>query len=370
MEASQGAVPSLNALQRRLERSQSAPLFLDIVVGEQSDRDALRVLFAESSRFCHLTLSVLDLSWRDDISTQGFTQLSKLTVHTGFQALPHVDALSAIFSSAPRLRSVKWHSIDAPGLVAVNGHQLHFVDLTVFHLPVTRLLEILEACPNLRSIVITFQGEQEYTPIPPRERILLPELRSLVLDGTGHIACIMRSIQTPLLSRIDIKWWHYNGHQCALEALQSLLAYSPNLEEIALRRFLETEDGLMSIITNNNNLVRLTVAAETYRRVLITHKTFDFLTHQGQENYTLPQLESLVFWNALDVPDEVVLRMIKSRVSLPNDTEPSSRACRARTLKSFRMDGCKPMAVEAISRLEAMCRDSRLKAEGAFVNRN
>ncbi|KIK95404.1 hypothetical protein PAXRUDRAFT_827039 [Paxillus rubicundulus Ve08.2h10] len=237
MDASQGAVPSLNALQRRLKRSQSAPLFVDIVVGERPDRDALRVIFAESSRFCHLTLGVFDLSWRDDISTQGFPQLRNLIVHTGFQALPHVDALGAIFSSAPCLRYVKWHSIDDPGLIAVNGHQLHFVDLTVFHLPVTRLLEILEACPNLRNVVITFQGEQEYTPIRPRGRIFLPELRSLVLDGTGHIACIMRSIQAPLLSRIDIKWWHYNGRRCGLEALQSLLAYSPHLEEIALRRF-------------------------------------------------------------------------------------------------------------------------------------
>ncbi|KAF8835041.1 hypothetical protein BDN67DRAFT_975613 [Paxillus ammoniavirescens] len=237
IEVSQETRPTLRALRKRLERSQSAPLFLDVVVGEHPDRYALRVLLAESSRFRHLTLNVLDLSWCNDIPIQGFTQLSKLTVHTGFQIVPPVDKLGAVFSSAPSLRHVKWLSTGDPGPVGVNGHQLHFLDLTVFYIPVTRLLEVLEACPNLRDVVITFQGEQEYAPISPRERILLPELRSLVLDGTGQIACILKSIQAPLLSRLDIKWWHYNGRGYGLEALQSLLAYSPHLEEIALRKF-------------------------------------------------------------------------------------------------------------------------------------
>ncbi|KIJ13874.1 hypothetical protein PAXINDRAFT_170026 [Paxillus involutus ATCC 200175] len=236
LEVSQGAVPTLYALQKRLERSQNAPLFLDVVIGEQPDKDALRVLLAESSRFYHLTLSVLDFSWCDDIPTQGFTQLSKLAIHTGFQIPTDVGALSAVFSSAPRLRYVKWLSTGDPGPAGVNGHQLHSLDLTVFYLPVTRLLEVLAACPNLRDLIITFQDREEWTPIPPRERILLAELRSLVLDGTGHIACILRSIQAPLLSRIDIKWWHYNGHGYCSDALQSLLAYSPHLEEIALRK--------------------------------------------------------------------------------------------------------------------------------------
>ncbi|KIJ06938.1 hypothetical protein PAXINDRAFT_19859 [Paxillus involutus ATCC 200175] len=370
LETSQGATPNLHALQKRLERSQSAPLFLDILIGEQPDRDALRVLLAESSRFCHLTLGVFDQSWCGDIPTQGFTQLRKLTVHTGFQIRTDVALLSAIFSSAPRLRSVNWFSTGDPGLVGVNGHQLHSLDLTVFHLPVTRLLEVLVACQNLRDVAVTFQGEHEYTAIAPRERILLLELRSLVLDGTGHLACILRSIQAPLLSRIDIKWWHYNGRQCGLEALHSFLAYSPNLEEIALRKLLDTEDGLISIITNNKNLLRLTVAAERWQTSFITGKTFELLTRQEHGKYALPHLENLVFRGGLDVPDEVILRMIESRMSPPDDVKYSSCSRRACTLKSICLDGCKPMAEETISSLETICLESGLEAEGTFASRN
>ncbi|KIJ12949.1 hypothetical protein PAXINDRAFT_100998 [Paxillus involutus ATCC 200175] len=370
LELSQGAVPTLHALQKRLEHSQSAPLFLDVVVREQPDRDALRVLLAESSRFYHLNLSILDFSWCDDIPTQGFTQLRKLTVHTGFQIPTDVGVLNVVFSSAPRLRYVKWLSTGDPRLVGVNGHQLHSLDLTVFYLPVTRLLDVLAACPNLRDLVITFQGEHEYTPILPRERMLLPELRSLVLDGTGHLACILRSIQAPFLSCLDIKWWHYSSRECGLEALQSLLAYSPHLEQIALRRFLETEEELISIIVNNTNLLRLTVAAERWQTSFITHKTFELLTRQAHGRYALPHLEKLEFWGALDVPDEVVLRMIESRMSPPDDVGHTPRSGGAWSLKSIWMDGCEPMAEESISRLETICQESGLKAEGTFARRN
>ncbi|KIJ12954.1 hypothetical protein PAXINDRAFT_101000 [Paxillus involutus ATCC 200175] len=324
----------------------------------------------QSSRFRHLTLSVLDLSWRGVIPAQGFTQLSKFTVHTGFQVLPHVEALSIIFSSAPRLRYVKWHSIDDPGPVAVNGHQLHFLHLTVVDTPAARVLDVLAACPNLRDVVIRFYSEHEYIPMPVRERILLQELHSLVLDGNRDLTGVLRSVQAPLLSRLDMHWRYFSGREDGLEALQSLLAYSPHLEEIALGRFLETEDGLISIITANKNLVTLTVVSEPYRKGLIGDKTFKFLTHEGHGDCTLPQLENLVFRNALDVPDEVVLRMIASRIPPPEDPEYSSHSRQACTLKSVRLDGCRPMAVETISRLEAICQESGLKVEGAFVNGN
>ncbi|KIK95408.1 hypothetical protein PAXRUDRAFT_11456 [Paxillus rubicundulus Ve08.2h10] len=340
IEASQDAVPALHALRKRLKRSQSAPLFLDIVVGEHPDRVALRMLLAESSRFRHLTLSVLDLSWCDDIPTQGFTQLSKLTVHTGFQIVPPVVKLDAVFSSALHLRYVKWLSTGDPGPVGVNGHQLHSLDLTVFYIP----------------------GKHEYTPISPRGRVLLPELRSLVLDGTGEIACFLRSIRAPLLSCLDIKWWHYNGHEGALEALRSLLAYSPHLEEIALRKFLITEDGLISIITNYEHILRFTVATEGWQTSFITQRTFELLTRREHGKYALPYLEKLEFRAAFDVPDDVVLRMIESRKSPEHDV-----AC---TLKSICLDGCKPMAEESVSRLQAICQESGLKAEGTFVGRN
>ncbi|KIK81264.1 hypothetical protein PAXRUDRAFT_832971 [Paxillus rubicundulus Ve08.2h10] len=370
IDASKGAVPALHALKKRLQRSQIAPLFLDIVVGEPSDRDALRVLFAESSRFCHLTLSILDLSWRNDILVQGFTQLAKFTVHTGFQVLPYVDTLGMIFSSAPRLRYVKWHSMDDPGPVAVNGHQLHFLHLTVIHTPATRVLDVLVACPNLRDVVIRFYGEHEYIHIPPRERMSLPELRSLVLDGNRDLTGVLRSVQAPLLSRLDIHWRSFNGREDGLEALHSLLEYSPHLEEIALCRFLETEEGLISILTTNRNLVTLTVVSEPYRKRLITRKTFQFLTRQGQDDYPLPQLEKLVFRNALDVEDVVVVRMIESRMAPPDDKESTSRSRRACILNSVCLSGCKRMAAETISQLEAVCQESGLRVEGDFVNGN
>ncbi|KIJ08119.1 hypothetical protein PAXINDRAFT_18722 [Paxillus involutus ATCC 200175] len=366
IEVSQGAAPTLHALRAWLERSQSAPLFLDILIGEKPDRDALRVLLAESSRFYHLTLGIFDLSWCNDIPTQDFTQLRKLTVHTEFQIPTRIGELSAVFSSAPRLCHVNWCSSGDPELVKVIGHQLHFLEFTVTHLPVTRLLEVLAACPNLCSVVVTLQGEHEYTPLPPRERILLPELRSLSLYENRDLTGVLWSVQAPLLSRLEVHWRHPNGHECGLDALQSLLAYCPNLEEITLGKFILTEDGLISIIINNQNLLVLTVTAEWWQTSFITHRTFELLTRQAHGIYALPHLERLELGGALHVADEVILRMIESRMSPPDDVEDSSRS-RARSLKSICLDGCKPMAEESISRLKSICAKSSLKAEVKFA---
>ncbi|KIJ12934.1 hypothetical protein PAXINDRAFT_100990 [Paxillus involutus ATCC 200175] len=366
LELSRGTVASLDALQKRLERSQSAPLFLDVAVGEQPDRDALEVLFAECVRFSELTLRVIDLSWWDRISMEGFTELRKLTLHTEPQVPTHVDKLSTIFSSAPSLCYVNWHSTGELGPVGVQGHQLRFLNLTVFRIPVTDVLEVLVACPNLLNATIRFQDAHEYIPIPPRGRILLPELRSLTLHGTRHLTCVLRSVQAPLLSCLGIHW-RDTGRETGLEALQSLLAYSPRLEDIALRDFLITEDALISIITTNTNLLRLTVVAAPSQTELITHRTFDVFTRREQGSHALPRLEELVFRGGLDVPDEVVLRMIESRMSLPDAMGYRSHAC---TLKSICLDQCKPMAEESIRGLESICQKSGLKVKGTFISHN
>ncbi|KIJ05202.1 hypothetical protein PAXINDRAFT_103869 [Paxillus involutus ATCC 200175] len=365
IDASQGTVASLDALRKRLERSQGAPLFLDVNVGQQPDRDALGVLFAERSRFRQLTLRVIDLSWWDHISMEGFTELKKFTLHTAPQVPIHVDKLSTIFSSAPSLCSVNWHSTGELGPVGVQGHQLRFLALTVFRIPVTHVLEVLAACPNLLNAAIRFQDAHGYIPTPLRGRILLPELRSLTLNGTRHLTCVLRSVQAPLLSCLGIHW-HDTGRETGLEALQSLLAYSPHLEDIALRNFLITEDALISIISTNKHLRRLTVVAALCQTKLITHRTFNVLTRE-QRGYMLPRLEDLVFQNGLDVPDEDVLRMIKSRMSPPSHVGFRSRAS---CLKCICLDGCKPMAGTSISSVESICQKSGLKAKGTFVSRN
>ncbi|KIJ07957.1 hypothetical protein PAXINDRAFT_18878 [Paxillus involutus ATCC 200175] len=305
IDTSQGTVASLHTLRKRLERSQGAPLSLDVEVGEQPDGDVLGALFAERSRFRQLTLRVIDLSWWDRISMEGFTELKKFTLHTAPQVPTDMDKLSAIFSSAPSLCSVNWHSTGELGPVGVQGHQLRFLALTVFRIPVTHVLEVLAACPNLLNAAIRFQDVHEYIPIPLRGRILLPELRSLTLHGTRHLACVLRGVQAPLLSRLEIHWHDSTGRKFGLEALQSLLEYSPHLEDIALRDFLIAEDGLFSIITTTNkHLLRLTVAAAPGQTKLITRRTFDVLTRQELGGCTLPRLEELVFQNGLDVPDE------------------------------------------------------------------
>ncbi|KAF8841053.1 hypothetical protein BDN67DRAFT_967648 [Paxillus ammoniavirescens] len=88
---------------------------------------------------------------------------------------------------------------------------------------------------------------------------------------------------------------------------------------IALQGFLEIEDGLISIITNNKNLVSLSVtgkSGDSGSRKLITNWTFKLLTRQGDGEYGLPRLERLEFQCGLDVTDEVVLHMIESRMNL------------------------------------------------------
>ncbi|KIJ12942.1 hypothetical protein PAXINDRAFT_14305 [Paxillus involutus ATCC 200175] len=295
IDTSQGTVASLHTLRKRLERSQGAPLFLNVEVGEQPDGDILGALFAERSRFRQLTLRVIDLSWWDRISMEGFTELKKFTLHTAPQVPTDIDKLSAIFSSAPSLCSVNWHSTGELGPIGIQGHQLRFLDLCVFRIPVMQVLDVLAACPNLLHAAIRFQDAREYIPMPLRGRILLPELRSLALHGTRHLTCVLRSVRAPLLSCLKIHWHDSTGREFGLEALQSLLAYSPHLEDIALRDFLITEDGLFSIITTTNkHLLRLTVAAAPGQTKLITHRTFDVLTRQ-EGSCTLPRLEELVF---------------------------------------------------------------------------
>ncbi|KIJ06217.1 hypothetical protein PAXINDRAFT_103460, partial [Paxillus involutus ATCC 200175] len=366
IDTSQGTVANLHALRKRLERSQGAPLFLDVEVGEQPDRDALGVLFAERRRFGQLTLRVIDLSWWDRVSMEGFTELRKLTLHTGPEVPTHIDNLSTIFSSAPSLCYVSWHSTGELGPIGVQGHQLRFLNLTVFRLPVTDVLEVLAACPNLLNAAIRFQNAHEYIPTPLRGRILLPELRSLILHGTRHLTCVLKSVQAPLLSCLEIHWLD-TGRETGLEALESLLAFSPHLEDITLHNFLITEDALISIITTNKNLLRLTVVAAPSQTELITHRTFDVLTRREQGSWALPRLEELIFRNGFDVlPDEVVLRMIESRMSPPDHVGFRSHA----RLKSICLDGCKPMAEILISRLKVIRQESGLKAAGTFVGYN
>ncbi|KIJ13870.1 hypothetical protein PAXINDRAFT_13196 [Paxillus involutus ATCC 200175] len=364
---SQGAVLTLHALQKRLERSQGVPLTLDITIEERPNRDALRVLFAESSRFHYLTLSVRSLSWCNDIPMHALTQLSELTVHTLERRPTCMDTLSAIFSSAPYLRRVNWYCSFDPGPIEVNGHQLHSLYLSGLCLPATRVLEILAACPNLRDAYITLMGEQE--DVTMAERVLLADLRFLSLAGNKELKCPLGSIQAPLLSHLDMTRWWSNSREYDLEAVESFLSYSPNLEEIALGGFLNTENDLISIITNNENLVRLTLARQGWQTSLITPRTFQLLIRQEHGRYALPHLEKLVLQGRLDVPDDDVIRMIESRMSPPDNIEHSSHSRRARPLKSICLDQCKPMAAKSISRLRTLCRESGLKAEGSFVDR-
>ncbi|KIJ13878.1 hypothetical protein PAXINDRAFT_100405 [Paxillus involutus ATCC 200175] len=363
---SQGAVSTLHALKQRLERSQDVPLSLGIVAHDgRADEDALRVLFAESSRFRHLTLGISDLSWCNNIQNQVFTQLSELTVYTRLQTPAHMDVLSAIFSSAPHLRHVNLnlHCIGDPGPIEVNGRQLHSFYLNGTSFPVESVFEFLASCPNLRNAVIRLEGGQDY--IPMMERISLPKLRSLSLEGTEDVMCLLGGIQAPLLSRLDMTCRNNINQKYGSKVLEALLASCSHLEEIALNGVLTTENRLINCITNNQNLVKFTVTCPWWQTSFITHKTFQLLTWQEHGRYVLPHLEKLIFLGRHDVPDEVVLRMIESRMSPPDDKESSSHS---HTLKSIRMDGCRPMAEESISRLQAICRESGLKAEGSFID--
>ncbi|KIJ13882.1 hypothetical protein PAXINDRAFT_13208 [Paxillus involutus ATCC 200175] len=336
---------------------------------DRPDRDALRVLFSESSRIHQLTLSDTILSWCDHIPIQGFPQLSELGVYWVYHSPTRVDSdkLSVIFSSAHR---VNWNSDSDPRLVQVNGYRLHFLHLAMSRIPVTRVLEVLAACPNLRNADIALKGGHEYTSMSHRERILLPELRSLVLNGTWHLTCLLRSVQAPLLSCLNMNWRNHDPRECNLKALESFLTCSPHLEEIALHGFLKKEHWLISIITNNTNIRKLTVTAQRWKIPPITIKTFELLTRERHGRFVLPHLEKLVYRGARYVPDKIVLCMIESCVSPQNNVDCSSCSRRTCTLKSICLDRGNPMAAEAVARPETICQESGLEAEGKFASRD
>ncbi|KIJ08115.1 hypothetical protein PAXINDRAFT_18725 [Paxillus involutus ATCC 200175] len=307
--ASERRVSNLYALEKRLERSQSASLSMEIMVRYHPDKDALRVLFAERARFRQMTLKVWTTPWCHDIPMEGFTQLRKLTVDTDFR----IDGLSAIFSSALRLCCVEWCSPADPEPIILIGHQLLSLNLSVVPVTFTRGFEVLAACPNLRDAVIRFRddclNEHILMPLTRERNLLFSKLRSLELCGSGYFVDVLSSVQAPLLSRLEI-CWHQKNWECGFEALESVLVSSPHLEDLTLCKFLTTEDELLSIIAKNKNLVKLSIIAQRDQVRLITQRTFKLLTRQEDGSYALPLLEELCFEGPFDVPDEVVLPII------------------------------------------------------------
>ncbi|KAH7888271.1 hypothetical protein F5I97DRAFT_979152 [Phlebopus sp. FC_14] len=375
IRVSQNSVPSAQVLRERLARSQNAPLFVEAVIEEQPDKEVLRVLFGQCSRFRELTLAVQDLSWWNDMSMKPFTKLRKLCVRTWTRPgiLVKEDELGDIFTSAPLLRHVHWHSTADPGPISISGSRLHHLDLVAFRVPVTRVLDILAACPNLRTVTVSFMDEN---PVPPplKERITMGALESLELCGSKHLTCLMDSIRAPLLAKFDIHWARCNRGTCGAQSLQSFLDYSTRLQELILNEFLTTEDGLISMISRHTHLTRLVVIAEPERKNLITNKTFEVLTRR-QEHRTdaLPRLVELVLRGGVSVEDEVLCKMIESRARLspPSSCPTSSRGPgEFAALKAICLDRCKATTYETIDRVQSLCQRGGIKVEGSFMCRN
>lgn len=278
--------------------------------------------------------------------------------------------LSSMFSTAPLLHHLDWSApTDPVPLLLTYGHQLRSLDLTV-RLDVIVAFDVLAACPNLCSASISLLLETEQSPAP--KQIVLGNLTSLKLLGPSVLVQLLDNVRAPLLSTLSIRWRGIEDNEL-MHALDSFLAHSPLLEDLAMENIIFKEDALIEILRAHPRISRLSVGALACDRPtgIMTNKTFCMLTRPEEEtseiSVLLPQLEQLVIRRGLRVRDEVVISMIESRCRSSSLSFPSRKY---QTIKLVELDWCATMPPEMISRLRHICAKGGVTVKGSFMQEN
>ncbi|KAG6331592.1 hypothetical protein ID866_7495 [Astraeus odoratus] len=320
INATQGNVRNLRALENRMDRSQLLPLIMDISVGEHPDYDALHVIFLQCGRFHELTLGASDLSWWSKVPRGPFSLLTSFSVRTWMHPdlLLGQEGFNGIFATAPLLHHVKWHSPADPEPLCTKGSQLRSLDILAPRVPVMRILDVMKTCTNLRTVIIDVKTEDLMVMHPPREPITMGTLETLRLVGSKHLKYLFEGIRTPQLSSFSLRLARYDANlEPVFEALESFLVQCPMLQHLTLEEFIRDEEMLLRILDSHPRIKRLSVTASPCQKQLATDKLVKSLTFrtESSQKALLPLLEELTLSGGINVQDNVVMEMIQSRSS-------------------------------------------------------
>lgn len=329
IDASNGNICRLAALKNRMTRTQSVSLVLNLVVEDTPHLEALRILFSQSHRLCELHLCVIDISpptWWKDVPMGPFSQLRKLAVKA-WPMHSKCRVLSSVISTAPL-------------------HRFQSLDLSGLRLGSSLVLDILSACPELRSAKFDFVAEVDAPPLKPAP--LMENLKSLILTGSGHVPInLLENICAPFLYTFSITWSGDGDRALIGPPLETFLSYSLLLRNLTLDNVIPSEASLIRILRAHSHIKKFVFKTICDLPNLMTDKTFRLLTFNGQtrrQSILLPQLEVLVMSGGLHgVGNDVIVEFLESRGAewgMRDPLQSQNHTGRTGTLKSVELDDC------------------------------
>ncbi|KAH7904501.1 hypothetical protein BJ138DRAFT_1119355 [Hygrophoropsis aurantiaca] len=161
------ALRNPNAFSSWLARSGNLPLAVCISLDLLHHIDVFTIIFNCSARIRFLkflNITGEDMTW--DLTSSLFTQLDTFAVESLYvdeDPLPNLlDMISAIITTAPHLRSIRWNLDDAPTPLVTIGSQLKELDFST-DVPDERMYNVLRACPNVVKLIVKYYSDMEPT---------------------------------------------------------------------------------------------------------------------------------------------------------------------------------------------------------------
>ncbi|CAA7269542.1 unnamed protein product [Cyclocybe aegerita] len=170
-------------------------------------RSVLSPLFAEARRWQDFELTLPDIAYVPNLSLEGVSapHMRRIKFDYGGQVMPFAKA---ILSESLGLRELSWRSPNTTGsAIATHIHGAELVHLSL-HLRFSPCIcfDILNRCPlltecHLEGISFPDTLDAAYPP----ERITLPHLNILRLDGTNVLLDIIPHVTFPALQTLNIR---------------------------------------------------------------------------------------------------------------------------------------------------------------------
>ncbi|KAL4066440.1 hypothetical protein V8B97DRAFT_1019318 [Scleroderma yunnanense] len=339
IDVSLDKVRSLTVLRDRISRTQNVPLMLHLIVKENPNLEALRILFSQSHKFCELSLTVSDSSWWKNVPLGPFSQLRKLAVKA-WPARLGCRKLTSIFSTAPLLRSTDWSApLDPSPLLGVYGDTFLSLDLGNAKARIPSILNIFAACPQLCDATINVIAEGDASSL--QHGLVMGNLRRLVVTASGYLPVhLLASICAPRLIAFGITWCGSGSRAPISLSLESFLSHSPLIQNLTLNHIIHSEDSLIRILRAHSRVRSLAMLNTDEQANLLTDRVFRLLTPDDEETpkqrkVLLPRLEELVINGGLrKVKSNAIFNLLGSR-GLQSFTswEPRSRPAQVGRLK-------------------------------------
>ena len=312
-----------------MSRTQNVSLVLTLVVEDTPHLEALRILFSQSHRLCELRLGIwcfFSPTWWKDVPMGPFSQLRELAVKA-WPMHSKCRVLTSVISTAPL-------------------HRFLSLDLSGLRLRPSLILDILTACPKLRSAKFDFISEVDAPSLKPAA--LMENLRSLILTGSGHVPInLFENMCAPFLYTFSITWSGDGDRALIGPQLEGFLSFSELLRNLTLDNVIHSEASLIRILRTHSRIKKLVFKTICDMPKLITDRTFRLLTVNGKtlrQSILLPQLEVLLMKGGLHgVGRDVIEEFLQSRGAewgTCGVSQPQNHTDRPGALKLVELDDC------------------------------